>query len=252
MVMAPLPSPGLPDAADVALRTLAASGLDLTRWGHAVARVLPSALLVPAFGLGALPAPMRVVFGMAIAASVAPGLVIAPGSAPLSWARDLSAGLPVAVSAATALWVAGMVGTLADDPRHTRTPQSFPLLEGGHGPLGVLFGLAGSIAFLELGGPARLAHALSAARPLDRLGAETLALGLARGIQIAVSIAAPLLLLSLILQTVNGLVSRSARLPHWPTAAAPIEPVLRLLLLLLLLDRLLERLVTLIDLSLGG
>jgi type III secretory pathway component EscT len=189
-------SASAPDLLPVLLSELGRWGVDPEGWLLAAARLLPTVLLVPAFGLRALALPAQVLFALMLAASTLP---LAPTSQQLQgpWLVELlgqvARGLPVAVSAAATLWAAAMAGNLLDDVRGAHQPSEFPLVDSASGPFGVLLSLAASIAFLELGGPARLAASLAEAGALDSSTLWALVRGAVGGIQVAVLIAAPLL-----------------------------------------------------------
>src|SRR5579872_10114 len=104
----------------VALLTdvLGLSGTDWASIGLAWARAMPAVILVPAFGLRALPRPAQALIGLGLAICIAPA--IAPSHA-VGAARWLAAalaevvkGLPVALAAAIPLWAATMAGGVAD------------------------------------------------------------------------------------------------------------------------------------------
>jgi type III secretory pathway component EscT len=130
-------------------RELARGGLVPSAWLFAAARVLPSTLLVPAFGLGALPTPARVGFAFILAASVAPALALSLPAGELSVAAALGAivaGLPVAVGAAAGLWVAAMAGNLLDALRGNEHLAPFAGVGSEASPLGVLLSLGAAVA----------------------------------------------------------------------------------------------------------
>src|ERR1700722_5462766 len=98
---------------------VAAAGVAFDALGHAWARALPIVLIVPAFGLRALPASARAVIGLALAAAIAPGGGVVGGGAPAGHAalgllEDATRGFSVAVAAAVPLWAATMAGGLID------------------------------------------------------------------------------------------------------------------------------------------
>ncbi|HLV22030.1 MAG TPA: flagellar biosynthetic protein FliR [Polyangiaceae bacterium] len=204
------------------------------------ARVLPAMLLVPAFGLRALPGPARLALGLSLAASIAPAAIPSPattGALGLQIAAELFKGLPIALTAATALWVATMVGGVIDDLRTADAEIFMPHVEAGATPMGALFSMLAALAFLRSGGPSRIASALSVP-DLMPLEPFTRAAGnLAGGIQIAVAIAAPVVVVKIVIELALALVSRAAR----PMAVDAAAQTLRSLLLLGLTAVLLER-----------
>ena len=66
-------------------RLFAGGGLELGAWGIAFARVLPVIVIVPAFGLRALSAPVRAAIALLFAAMIVPAVSPASG-ATAAWA----------------------------------------------------------------------------------------------------------------------------------------------------------------------
>jgi flagellar biosynthesis protein FliR len=222
-------------------------GIDPTAWALAWARVLPTTLIVPAFGLRALPLPARALFALVLAACIAPVLV-PPEPPPASWLLELVGqallGLPVALGAALPLWVATMTGNTVEAVRDPRASQAaFVSVEPGATSLGVLLSLGASAAFLSLGGPARLAEALSASEPLLKPSLTMVALGLAQGIQAAVLLAAPLLALAIFLDAATGLSTRLGGAAALGSSLAALRSLVLLVVAALLFDRLFEALI---------
>jgi type III secretory pathway component EscT len=221
-------------------RELAASGIDPTGWVLGWARLLPSVILIPAFGLPAFPIVIRVGFACVLAAVVAPSLPVAaysPGPLLLAVGAELARGVPVALSAAFCIWGALMAGNLIDELR-SATPQLRSPFDGSPAsPIGVLLSLAASVAFLRLGGPARLADALAVARPLHEQDLQTLVSSLAHGVQFAVVLAGPLLALVPFLELLHALVARSMVPISAQVVFGPLKAVALLGLVALLLDR---------------
>lgn len=236
------------------LEALARSGIDPKAWAAAWARLLPSVLLIPAFGLRGLPALGRVLFGFFLAGAVAPALGPIAGDDG-AWlgvlGRELGAGLPVAVSTAAALWAATMTGDLVDELRDGEAVSSDGALDA-RGPLGVLFTLATSAAFLSLGGPARLADALSAAEPLGASHASSVAISLVRGIYAAIVVAAPLLAAAACFDVFRALLARLSKPASLVSAVAPLRSLVLVVLTALLLDHMLGALVEHLDAALPG
>lgn len=220
-------------------RELGAAGLDPLSWVLVSARLAPSLLLIPAFGLAWSPLPLRLLYALALAAAVAPVLPApAPSSAPLLAAigAEVGRGLPAAVSVTAALWGASMAGNLLDElrrgPARTLGVGSEPL-----SPLGVLLSLGAAVAFFELSGPARLVDALATAPPLGVSEIRALAELLARSIRFAVVLAGPLLAVLPLLELAHALLARAAR----PVAPGALLAPLRSLLLLALCALLIEQ-----------
>lgn len=239
----PVPSPASsPDLLPLILQELGRWGIDPESWVLAAARLLPAVLLVPAFGLRALALPARVLFAFILAASTLP---LAAHGQPLQgpWLSALLGevvrGLPLAISAATTIWAAGMAGNLLDEVRGGHHPGEFPVADSPSGPLGVLLSLAASISFLELGGPARLVEALASAT-IDASLVQHVVRGAVAGIQLAVLIAAPLLVLLIVIEVFHALVARATSPGLWLPLLAPLRALAFLAITALLLDRLIE------------
>ena len=238
--MRPEMAPGLVSSL---ARALEAGGIDLAAWGLAWARVSPTVTLVPAFGLRALPGPARVVLGLALAASITPALVHAPATN-LPWAiaalAEVAKGLPVAITASTALWAASMAGGVVDNLRQARETAALPNVEPGVTPTGALLSMLVSIAFLESGGPARvarvLAHpALSFQEPLARAAAT-----LASRIELAIAVAAPVVAAAIVVEVASALVARAASPAYVQPLLAPLRSIAILGVAALVLDRIVE------------
>jgi type III secretory pathway component EscT len=239
-----LNGPPMPGVVESLVEIVEKNGLDLGAWGLAWARVIPSITLVPAFGLRAFSTPARIVLGLALAASIAPALrpIASTSSWPVAALAEVARGIPVALTAAVTLWAAGMAGGLVDDLRGAREHAELPNVESGTSPVGALFVMLVSIAFLESGGPARIASALS--RPaLEVMGPlELAALTLSNGIQLAVAVATPIVVASIVVEVASALVSRAAN----PAYVQPLLAPLRSLVLLGVLALVLERMVALL------
>jgi type III secretory pathway component EscT len=233
----------MPGLVETLAKTVESGGVDLAAWGLAWARVIPSVTLVPAFGLRAFSAPARTVLGLAMAASIAPALrpIATTTSWPMAALSELARGIPVALTAAVALWAASMAGGLVDDLRGGREQTELPNVETGTSPIGALFAMLIAIAFLESGGPARIASAL--ARPeLAFMGPlQSAALSLSNGIQLAVAVATPIVVASVVIEVASALVSRAAN----PAFVQPLLAPLRSLAILGVLALVLERMVAL-------
>src|SRR5262249_53913072 len=142
-----------PDLFELLAQITRQSEAPLEAVGLGWARALPAVTLVPAFGLGAIPAPVRAALGLSI------GLCIAPAREPLTrapdmpfalaFAEELAKGLPVALLAALALWTAAMVGGLTDNLRGGRETLALPNVDADDTPLGALLSMLVSILFLE-------------------------------------------------------------------------------------------------------
>lgn len=234
-------------AADLDLSALfsAIFGADLRAWLLAWARALPLIVIVPAFGLASVALPIRVGFSAALAATILPALAPAADDLPfwLSFARELLAGLPIAVGIALLSWTAIMAGAIADDLRGARETAALPLFEQPVPPTGALLGLFVAIAFLETGGAARAAALLaSAGHDLD---ASALVLSLARSMQVALSIAAPFVAGSLLVEAAGALIARAAQPAYVLPLLAPLRSLALLAVVWVVFDRVAELLVLL-------
>jgi flagellar biosynthetic protein FliR len=227
---------------DAVLAELSAAGIDVRAWLIGWARLLPSAILVPAFGLSALPYAARALFALTLAASVAPALPPLPardGALLPALLAQLWIGTPVAVTAALTIWIASMAGGLLDELAQTdRFKSGLTGFDAPATPLAILFGLAASVAFLELGGPARLADALADARLPSEHALRDLAFGLAHGIQFAVAVVAPIVVLQLFVAVFRALLARATSSATAISLGDPLRQAGVLVVLSLLLDRL--------------
>jgi type III secretory pathway component EscT len=223
------------------LAELARAGIDPTSWARAWARLIPSLVLIPALGLPALPIPLRLAFALMLGASVAPGLLPpADASLPLlaTLASELARGVPVALSVAICVWGASMAGNLIDELRGASALGRSPFATGEPAsPFGVLLSLAAALAFLELGGPARLTEALASARPLGEQDLAGVARALAYGVRFAVVLAGPLLALVPFVELFHALVARTTHPIALGVVMLPLKAITLLVAAALLIDR---------------
>lgn len=222
-------------------RALSDSGIDLGALGLAWARAMPCVVIVPAFGLRAIPQPARVVLALALAATIFPALApIASAEAKVPWAlmlvSEVLQGLPVAIAAAVPLWAATMAGGLVDSLRGAQAELQVAVVEGKASPLGVPFSILASGIFLATGGPSRIAGTLaSGALPAHPVLAA--AQDLAGGIAIAVSIGGPLLAAALVLEVTAALVARASSPAQIHALLAPLRALGLLAVMAVVLDR---------------
>jgi type III secretory pathway component EscT len=223
------------------LAELARAGIEPTSWARAWARLIPSLVLIPALGLPAFPIALRVAFALLLGASVAPGLLPPPDvSQPLLvlLASEVARGVPVALSVAICVWGASMAGNLVDELRGAAVLSRSPFEAGvSASPFGVLLSLAAALAFLELGGPARLTEALASARPLAEQDLPALARALAYGLRFAVVLAGPLLALVPFIELLHALVARATHPIGLGVVMTPLKSMTLLAAAALLLDR---------------
>lgn len=207
------------------------------------AKVMPVVVLVPAFGLRALPVGARVGLALTLGISVAPALSQSSTlSLGLAVALQALSGLPVALSAAIVLWAAGMAGGLFDELRQSRETTNLPVVNVGTSPTGVLFALLAAIAFLQTGGTVRVVSALNR-NVSDVHGLLTRVVqDLLSGIHIAIALAVPFLVASVLFEITAALVARALS----PARLEPIWAPLRTVFLLVILAVVFERILALI------
>jgi flagellar biosynthetic protein FliR len=227
------------DPAQILQPALSALGVDLRGWALAWARVTPALTLVPAFGLNALPAATRAALGLSLAVAIAPSLAPAQLSAPFAVALlfEAARGLPVALAAAGVLWAAGMAGGLADNIRGARETQALPVVDDDTSPLGALLSLLVALLFLESGGAARVAAALSSNVSVSHGLLWHVALGLTHSVELALAVASPVVAVSIVVEVANALIARAATPAHISTLLAPLRSILILGAFALLFDR---------------
>lgn len=224
----------------------AENGVDPRAWALGLARATPAVTLVPAFGLSAVPPPTRLALGLALGLCIAPALAgDVNGSGPfiVALAREAFVGLPVALLAALSVYVSAMAGGLVDDLRGGRESVTLPALPEQLPPVAALFGLLACIAFLETGGAARVAWALSSPVLSTHFSWPSVARAFAASVQLAFALAAPLAVASVLLETACALIARAATPAFVGPVLAPLKSVALLGLLALLFDRIAELLV---------
>lgn len=231
-----------PGLVDTVAAELARGEIDLTALGLGWARAAPVVAIVPAFGLRAIPAPARAVMAIAIAATIAPAVTADPALASRSWVLGVIAaflqGLPIAIAAAVPLWAATMAGGVMDAVRGANDAVWMPPVEGRPSTLGVPMSLLASAIFLATGGPARVATALAA--PASVPGREAMlraALDISSGVTIALSVAAPVLVASIVVEIGGALIARAASPAQIHALLAPARSLAILAVAALLLDR---------------
>jgi type III secretory pathway component EscT len=223
--------------------TLEGAGVDIAALGLAWARAMPSVILVPAFGLRALPAPARTILGLVLAASLFPAFASTASSPSQAWpvlvVLEVARGLPVALSAAIPLWAATMAGGVVDALRGSQDTVAVPTIEQRPTTLGVPLSLLGSAVFLATGGPARVAAALAtrvaSANPLLAAADDIVA-----GVTLAVALAGPILAAAVVVEIAAALIARAASPAQVHALLAPI----RALGILAVFAAVLERLVS--------
>jgi len=219
-------------------------GVDLSALGLSWARMLPTVALVPAFGLRALPGPVRAVLGLMLALCIIPSVGataratpwVAHEPWPLLLLENVVRGIPVALAAAIPLWAATMAGNLVDTLRGAHEPWNADVIPGKASHMGIVFALLSATIFLQSGGPARVALALATADfPAHPLLAAVS--DLAGGITLAVALAGPLFAAAIVLEVAIALVARAS----FPAQLYVLFPPLRALGLLIVAALVLER-----------
>jgi type III secretory pathway component EscT len=202
---------------------------------------MPAVTLVPAFGLRALPAPARIVMGLALAASIFPALAPLAAVSSQPWALmalvEVARGIPVALAAAIPLWAATMAGGVADALRGSRDTPQAPAVEGTPTPLGVLLSLLASAIFLGTGGPARVVDAL-ARHPLGTHPLMAAADDLVSGIALAVALGGPLLAAAVVIEIAAALIARAASPAQVHALLAPLRALGTLAVMAIVFERL--------------
>jgi len=204
------------------------------------AKVMPVVVLVPAFGLRALPWGARLGLAVTLGVSVAPALSQA-SNLPLGFAVTLQAlaGLPVAVSAAVLLWAASMAGGLIDELRQAREVSQMPIVSEPTGATGVLLALLGALAFLQTGGPGRVVQALNRDATSLQDTLERVVRDLLGGVHVAIAIATPFLVVVVLFELGAALVARAVTPSNLQSIWPPIRTVFILLCLAIVFERVL-------------
>ena len=219
-----------------------ALGMDLRAWAVAVARILPSVVIVPAFGLRAVAAPIRIGLALGMAAAIVPAVRPVAEDLPLGLllVTEAARGLPIAISAAAALWAAAMAGGLMDDLRADRTQVTPATFEGSSTPTGALLGMLVALVFLESGGPRRIVEAALAVESdfVSPLARSVVTLEAAIGL--AVAAAAPVIVAAILIEVAGALTVRAASPAFLQPVVAPLRSIGLLLIAALVLDRVVE------------
>jgi len=219
-------------------------GLDLGRLGLAWARVSPTVILVPAFGLKALPTAARAVLGVTLAVAIFPSLPPAPANGLggpwwVALLEQVAVGVPVAVAAAVPLWAATMAGGVSDALRGSTDTSTVPTVEGPATPMGITFSLLACSMFFATGGPAHIASALASA-PVSTHPVLRASENLTSGITIAVALGAPLLAASVIVEVAGALIARAATPAQLHLLLAPLRALALLAVLALVFSKMSE------------
>lgn len=233
-----------PDYLEILAQITGQSRLELSSLALAWARVTPSVILIPAFGLGAVPGPTRAALALALAACIAPALrpVAELSSLPfvVSFALESLRGLPIALLSSLALYVASMAGGLADNLRGWHEPSRLPNVDADATPLGSLLVMLLAVVFLQSGGAVRVVRALAAPVPSPAASLATLVQQLSQSIEVAVAVAAPIVAASILVELANALIARAAAPAFILPLLAPLRAIALLSIVALLLDRMVE------------
>jgi type III secretory pathway component EscT len=228
---------------------LSQNGVNLAGFAIAWARALPTVILVPAFGLRALPWPLRAILGATIAIAIFPALIpLADSRANEPWIflaiEEALRGIPIALATAVPLWAATMAGGVIDTMRGAEDSIDAPTVEEGSTPLGIFFSLLASSIFLATGGPARVATSLITAEFPDHPLIAAVH-DLTQGISAAVAIAAPILAATILIDVGLAITNRATS----PLSANAITLPARSLGIVVMLALVLERIARLLAFS---
>ncbi|HEX3696454.1 MAG TPA: flagellar biosynthetic protein FliR [Polyangia bacterium] len=198
------------------------------------ARVIPLAIMLPAFGGRHVPLSIRLALGALLAALAWPLVAAAYGGAgldrasPLLWilivGRELAVGVAVGFVASLAFHAAEVAGQLGDGLRGANAAAILiPASDGGApSPLGTLYLLLATVIFLEIGGLSRVIAALMnsyAAVPLGLSNASVsgmqnaalvVLLASAKLLATALGLAAPLIVAMLLADVALAALARLA------------------------------------------
>jgi hypothetical protein len=182
--------------------------------------------------------------GFALVLAIAPGLPVPVLPAGLSWPLALAGeairGLPTALTAAAALFAAVVAGGVTDVAAGTWRLRTGAGVLGERAPFAILFGLFACGAFLELGGAARVASRLAAAP--DGGALHRAVFDLAAGLDVGVSVGAPVLLAALVVDVAGALAARELPTLRSETIVGPLRSLTVLVVAAILFDRTAEAL----------
>jgi type III secretory pathway component EscT len=166
---------------------------------------------------------------------VAPDLPLGP-----ALFAEVAHGLPIALGAAAALWAAAMAGGLIDNLRSSREASHVPTIDSPATPTGALLGMLVAIAFLQMGGPERIAAAVTELPPDLLSPLARAAFDLHAAIGIAVAAAVPIVVASIVIEVAAALTVRAASPAYLQPVIAPLRSIALLAVAALLLDRMVE------------
>jgi type III secretory pathway component EscT len=231
----------MPSIVGTVANLLSSGEIDIASLGLAWARAMPLVILVPAFGLRAMPPPARSLMALVLAASVFPAIASPSVHAEAPWpvlaGVEVARGALVALSTAIPLWAATMAGGVVDALRGSQETLVMPTVEGRPTPMGVPLSLLACAIFLGTGGPARAAAALAthsvAAHPVVAAVDHVV-----EGITLAVALAGPILAAAVIVEIAAALVARAASPAQVQALLAPIRALSILAVFAVLFERL--------------
>ena len=196
------------------------------------ARTVPVTWLVSPLGGAHVPAPARVAFGLLLALLVEPSLDAAAARAGLDHAggplilvvleREILVGFGVGLVVSFAFRAAEAAGRLVDTLRGASMAEVLvPTSDERASPMGALYVLLATLVFFELGGVPRLLEALLAsydAVPLAgavtpatlRAAASVVIVASARLIEVALALAAPVVVALWLTDVALGMIARVA------------------------------------------
>lgn len=208
-------------------------------------RILPTVIVVPAFGLRGVSPQVRASMALVLAFAVAPTAslsVLEPGGVVVSWAVDVLVGLPLALAAALPLWAATMAGGLVEDLGGPRVDAQLAVSRDASTPVATLLSLLSGALFFAAGGPKAIALAVGRTTLATDVLSRTVST-LAAGATVALVVAGPILAAHVV-STASSVVL--VRAPF--AAARGLVPTLRSVALLAFLALSLERIAVLVAL----
>ncbi len=200
--------------------------------GLGAARIVPVTAGVSPFGGAHVPAPARVAFGLMLACLVEPALEVAVVRAGLEHAggglillvlaREILVGFGVGLIVSFAFRAAEAAGRLVDTLRGASMAEVLvPTTDERASPMGALYVLLATLVFLELGGVPRLLEALltsytavplagAVAPPTLRAAASVVVVASSRLIEVALALAAPVVVALWLTDLALGVIARVA------------------------------------------
>ncbi len=133
-----------------------------------------------------------------------------------------------------------MAGGLVDELRQSRELSRLPVVANDTSPTGALFALVAAIAFLETGGTSRVVSALSRDTPELHSLLTRVIHDLLSGLHIAIALAVPFLVASVLFELTAALVARAFNPASFQTIWAPLRTVFILAFLAVIFERVLS------------